>query len=250
MHIFSHRGIGFGKPENSLESFRAALDKGFSIEVDVQKTKDDYLVVNHDIELSRLNVHNKITNMNYRELQPLGIPSLDEVLSEFTHYHSQHQLIALHVKDENQGDILARIDSIITAHNLEKDCFLFDLTKNGASYLRQRNPSLRVGISLGEKRYSPTIFLHDDLIDFSDYDIIWLDEWNSGLYNSESLKRIKSLKKTIYAISPELHKVHGHPQSGNQELVYKVWDELLESRIDGICTDFPEELSYRIRLSL
>ena len=41
MIIFSHRGLGLNKPENSLEAFNEALDKGFSLEIDVQKTKDN-----------------------------------------------------------------------------------------------------------------------------------------------------------------------------------------------------------------
>ena len=47
---FAHRGLhGFhGIPENSMEAFRNAVTYGYGIELDVQLTKDDVMVVHHD----------------------------------------------------------------------------------------------------------------------------------------------------------------------------------------------------------
>ena len=60
MLIFSHRGLGFDKEENSIESYTHALNNGFSLEIDVQKTKDDVLVISHDNSLERTKGVNRL----------------------------------------------------------------------------------------------------------------------------------------------------------------------------------------------
>ena len=54
-HI-AHRGLHTpdqGVPENSLPAFKAAVELGFGVELDVHITKDDKLVVFHDDTLLR-----------------------------------------------------------------------------------------------------------------------------------------------------------------------------------------------------
>ncbi|MDD7757768.1 MAG: glycerophosphodiester phosphodiesterase family protein, partial [Clostridiales bacterium] len=51
----AHRGLDNGSiPENSMAAFRNAIEKGYTIELDVQFTKDKELIVFHDDDLSRL----------------------------------------------------------------------------------------------------------------------------------------------------------------------------------------------------
>jgi glycerophosphoryl diester phosphodiesterase len=52
---FAHRGLhGSGVPENSLASFRAAIEAGAGIECDVRLTADGEVVVFHDHDLRRM----------------------------------------------------------------------------------------------------------------------------------------------------------------------------------------------------
>lgn len=56
---YAHRGLWTGNepgklPENSLAAFRAAVAKGYGIELDVHLTADGQLVVHHDDSLKRL----------------------------------------------------------------------------------------------------------------------------------------------------------------------------------------------------
>lgn len=52
---YAHRGLHDGRvPENSLASFRAAIDAGLGIECDIRKSSDGRAVVFHDAELDRL----------------------------------------------------------------------------------------------------------------------------------------------------------------------------------------------------
>lgn len=86
----AHRGLfdKAGAPENSLEAFRRAVNGGYGIELDVQLTADDKLVVFHDESLKRMcGVARKIWKCNYQELRQYHlldtqekIPLLEEVL--------------------------------------------------------------------------------------------------------------------------------------------------------------------------
>ncbi len=87
----AHRGIFDNKeiPENSLSAFRKARSLGIPIEFDVQVTKDNIVVVFHDISLKRMcNINGYVEDYTYKELKDFFllntseyIPTLDEVLS-------------------------------------------------------------------------------------------------------------------------------------------------------------------------
>ena len=52
--IFAHRGASSHAPENTLAAFQLAIDQGAkAIELDVQLTQDQEVVVFHDIHLNR-----------------------------------------------------------------------------------------------------------------------------------------------------------------------------------------------------
>ena len=86
----AHRGMfdNIKVPENSIASFKKALKYNYSIELDVQLTKDNILVVFHDENLKRMTgVDKLIQETNYDEVKELKllntkeyIPTLDEVL--------------------------------------------------------------------------------------------------------------------------------------------------------------------------
>ncbi|MDD7756189.1 MAG: glycerophosphodiester phosphodiesterase family protein [Clostridiales bacterium] len=66
-------------PENSMAAFRNAIEKGYTIELDVQFTKDKELIVFHDDDLSRLtNDNRKVKDVNYQELKNLKLENTDE----------------------------------------------------------------------------------------------------------------------------------------------------------------------------
>lgn len=88
---YAHRGlhtISNSIPENSLRAFRRAVKYGYGIELDIQITKDEKLVVFHDFLLSRAcDIDCHVWEKTYEELQELSlfgtrerIPLLTEVL--------------------------------------------------------------------------------------------------------------------------------------------------------------------------
>lgn len=91
MKLFAHRGIFNNKdvPENSLKAFEKALYYHIPIELDIQLTIDNILVVFHDFNLKRMTGSNKLLqDCSYSELNKLfllntkeKIPTLQEVLN-------------------------------------------------------------------------------------------------------------------------------------------------------------------------
>ena len=88
----AHRGLHDNPsiPENSLPAFRRALEAGYGIELDVQLTTDDRLVVFHDETLKRVCGDDRtLHELSYDELSRLrlfgtdeSIPLLRDVLDE------------------------------------------------------------------------------------------------------------------------------------------------------------------------
>lgn len=89
--LYAHRGLHDGNeqvPENSLAAFQKAVEAGYGIELDVQRTKDEMLVVFHDGDLRRVcGADLRLLDITYAELKayPLpdgsNIPLFSEVLA-------------------------------------------------------------------------------------------------------------------------------------------------------------------------
>ena len=85
---FAHRGLydnHHGIPENSLPAFRAAAEKGYGVELDVQLSADGRVVVFHDDTLDRIcGVHGNVADYPLDELQRMKLLSTEETLPLFT----------------------------------------------------------------------------------------------------------------------------------------------------------------------
>lgn len=84
----AHRGYPVKYPENTLSSFKAAIDLGFThMELDVHLSKDGIPVVMHNSKIDRMtDGKGEIRDYTFAELQQFTvgqeerIPSLEEVL--------------------------------------------------------------------------------------------------------------------------------------------------------------------------
>ncbi len=77
---FAHRGLhGPGVPENSLAGARDAIERGFGIECDIQRSRDDIPMVFHDWDLKRLlSVEGDTEAVTVAQLQARNYPGTDE----------------------------------------------------------------------------------------------------------------------------------------------------------------------------
>ena len=80
--VVAHRGASVEQPENTIESFEAAIDAGAdAVEFDVRMTADGHAVVMHDPDVSRTTEgHGLVAEMRLEEILKLGVPTLEETL--------------------------------------------------------------------------------------------------------------------------------------------------------------------------
>ena len=85
---WAHRGLHnleAGIPENSMAAFRAALERGFGVELDLQLTADGQVVVFHDANLERMcGVDAKLEYLTYSELQTYRLAGTGERIPLFS----------------------------------------------------------------------------------------------------------------------------------------------------------------------
>lgn len=112
----SHRGIhdNLTIPENSLAAFKASIDQGVSIELDVQLSKDKKVMVYHDYNLKRVTgLDEDLVNLNYNELESLRLFNTEEkipMLKEVLELVDGKTPILIEVKNEGKvGELEARL---------------------------------------------------------------------------------------------------------------------------------------------
>jgi glycerophosphoryl diester phosphodiesterase len=80
--LIAHRGLHTqdgSVPENTLAAFRAAIDRGFGIEMDVNALKDGTVVVFHDKNLNRLcGDPRRLVDVNWDDIRDLRILGTEE----------------------------------------------------------------------------------------------------------------------------------------------------------------------------
>lgn len=83
---YAHRGLhSAGIPENSMAAFRAALDSGYGIELDIHLLKDGNLAVIHDHSLLRTaGVDIKIEDLTTEDLANYRLENTNECIPTFS----------------------------------------------------------------------------------------------------------------------------------------------------------------------
>lgn len=83
---YAHRGLhGNGLPENSMAAFRAALDAGYGVELDVHLLADGNLAVIHDSLLNRTTGQaGRIEDLRTEDLKNYSLEGTQETIPEFS----------------------------------------------------------------------------------------------------------------------------------------------------------------------
>lgn len=117
----AHRGLDNGDvPENSMQAFQKAIEKGYTIELDVLLTKDKELVVCHDTNLERLTGDKRnLKDLTYSELKKLKLEGTDETIP------SLKEVLEL---VDNQVPLLVEIKDVKEAMEISK--ITYDIMKD------------------------------------------------------------------------------------------------------------------------
>lgn len=152
--VISHRGVVNGEFENSLSGIRASREADIDIvEVDVMMTKDQVIVLHHDLSLRRtFGYPYQIQDLTYEEIADLelntsaDVPTEDPIpptLSDAFETLSGEMRILIDVKTRgNYQDFARELVTVIEEHELIESAYIQSFNKNLLTHIRLLNPDI------------------------------------------------------------------------------------------------------------
>ena len=142
-----HRGARAYEPENTLRSYKKALDLGVdAIELDVRKTRDNHVVVIHDADVKKTtNGKGLVADLTLKEIKELAtdkgekIPTLEEAL-EFIDNKAK---ILIELKEQGYEE---KVLATITAKKLEKNVIIVSFHEDALAKTRQLSSTIETGL--------------------------------------------------------------------------------------------------------
>ena len=115
---YAHRGLWNERcPENSLSAFGRAIASGYGIEIDIQLSKDNRIVVFHDDDLKRMcGIDKKVSDLTLAELKSLRLRGTSETiptLSEVLRFIGGRVPLLVEIKGERADERLCRGASLL-----------------------------------------------------------------------------------------------------------------------------------------
>ncbi|WP_100400372.1 glycerophosphodiester phosphodiesterase [Bacillus sp. FJAT-44742] len=172
-NIFAHRGASITHPENTMAAFQAAVDAGAEgIELDVQLTKDEEVVVIHDNTVNRTTdgfgaVHeltakeiSKLDAGSWRDASFRGekVPLLKDVLEWLT---DKEILINIELKKHKPGyeTLAKKVTDVIKEHNVQKKIILSSFYHSIMVDLHQNHPDIESALLVTAGLYDPLSYM-------------------------------------------------------------------------------------------
>ncbi len=217
MRIISHRGNLIGKKfthENSVEDLIKAVKSGYDIEFDINFdfTRKN-LMLSHDIGKydKKYEPFKLISSINtgYNALNVKNILTIPSILWMLEKYKNRKNFFMF--------DFELLISDI-------KECrfLMYALIEKGYN----------VAFRISERENYIDEYLKSSVVKD-----LWLDEFSEKWINEGIIKKMKDKGKKIFYVSPELHK------DLNIEEIRPQWENVIIWGVDGICTDFPNQLN-------
>ncbi|MGX8686382.1 MAG: glycerophosphodiester phosphodiesterase family protein, partial [bacterium] len=221
VRIIAHRAGGTMASENSLEGLYAAIDEGcYASEIDVQRTKDGYYIINHDNDFRRLTGVAKaprdMTISEIRELEirdttgngkKLPVVTLEEMLDVIRGREVLYIELKGATADRRMVDDVV---SIVREHDCVEDVALISLNYDIIRYAETSYPEFTTG----------TLFF-------------------MGIGNVSSLNCDLLIMEEETATESRINQIH---DAGKEAIVWTVNTEtsmqsFLDSSVDGVITD-------------
>jgi len=142
-----HRGARAYEPENTLRSFKKALELGVdAVELDVRRTKDGEIVVIHDAEVDRTtNGKGLVGDLTLKEIKELvtekgeKIPTLEEALD----FLDKKVKILIELKEIGLEE---KVLSLIHEKGLEKNVIIVSFLEGTLRKVRELNDEVETGL--------------------------------------------------------------------------------------------------------
>ncbi|MEM1606956.1 MAG: glycerophosphodiester phosphodiesterase family protein [Candidatus Bathyarchaeia archaeon] len=142
-----HRGAKAYEPENTIRSFKRALELGVNaVEFDVRRTKDNELVVIHDAEVDRTtNGKGLVSELTLKEIKELStekgekIPTLEEALD----FLDRKVKILIELKETGIED---KVLEIVRRKGLEDNVIIISFHEEALRRVRELSSSVKTGL--------------------------------------------------------------------------------------------------------
>lgn len=237
--IIGHRGASELAPENSISSIKKAMELNVPrIEIDVHQTKDNQIVLMHDLTIDRTTEgEGLIKDYSYSDLLKYEIGShfSDEfegekipLLSEVLELIDGKYQLTIEVKKGNNyyPNIEENISELIKRYNAEDWVMIHSFNTSVLEEFHRLSPTLRLHkLFIVAFPFTETIFSDQlESFDFKAYDYIQEYSINYHFANERIIETLHSLGKKVNTWTVNDHQMI-------KDLIYL--------GIDGIITDNP-----------
>jgi len=204
--VIAHRGASAHAPENTLSAFKLAIEQGASaIELDVQLTSDQEVVVFHDLTTDRItNTAGKIKKSKLEDLKKLNagyaygpafqgerIPTLAEVFTKLPDI----PLINIELKNLSTpfDDLPQKVLGLIHQHKKSEQVLISSFNTVALKTTHSLDPN----IPLGRLLHSPLALIFKGLI-LSRFNIYSTVHLSSDAVNRDKINFLHSRGKSVY----------------------------------------------------
>ena len=142
-----HRGARAYEPENTIRSFKKAIEIGVdAVELDVRKTKDGQLIVIHDPDMNRTtNGKGLVSELTLKEIKAFStekgekIPTLKETLD----FLDKKVKILIELKEAGvEEEVLA----LVRENGLQKSVIITSFLENALQKVRELDKDIATGL--------------------------------------------------------------------------------------------------------
>lgn len=265
VEVQGHRGARGSRPENTLPAFQFALEQGVdTLELDIAVSADNQLVISHDPDMTaercldpsgnKLASSFSIHSLKYDEIKKYDCGSL--VNEKFP-----HQMLVPHTPKPRLEDLFVMIEKS-KLPNAKKIKFNIETKIYPSKPERTPEPKVfaRAIIEMGRKHHMISRMI---LQSFDDRTLLAAKEIEPKLLTAmltsdnhiDYVAVAKSAKADIispaydWIFADDVKKMHA---SRIEVLPWTVntpedWDHMIELGVDGIITDYPQELIAYLR---
>jgi len=142
-----HRGARAYEPENTIRSFKKALEIGVdAVELDVRQTKDNQLVIIHDADVKKTtNGKGLVKELTLNEIKAFStakdekIPTLEEALD----FLDKKAKILIELKETGVED---KVLSLVRERQMQKNVIIVSFNEDALRKIRELDKEVEIGL--------------------------------------------------------------------------------------------------------
>ena len=142
-----HRGARAYEPENTLRSFRKAIELGVdAVELDVRKTKDDEIVVIHDTDIKRTtNGSGLVSDLTLQQIKSFSTEKSEKIptFAEALDFIDKKVKVFIELKETGFEE---QVLSIIKKKELADSVVIVSFLEDALKKVRELDPEIETGL--------------------------------------------------------------------------------------------------------